>query len=112
MSDHYILDGHTPVAADFMDWARFYESGPDARRVAATDLDDNVHVSTVFLGVDHAWGQGPPILFETMVFRSGDGQDCWRYHTWDAAAAGHEQVVAALRDGKPLDFDPPMGGAA
>ena len=107
---YYILDGHTPVAADLMTWAR--EHTIDKRRVAETTVDDSTWVSTVFLGTDHRFtSDGPPVLFETMVFHDGDGQECWRYCTWDAAQAGHEQVVAAIRAGSPLgDVDPPSGG--
>ena len=25
-------------------------------------------VSTIWLGLDHQWGEGPPLIFETMVF--------------------------------------------
>lgn len=57
-------------------------------------------VSTVWLGVNYNFtGDGPPLIFETMVF--GDhplAEDaCWRYATEDEARAGHENVVKALR---------------
>lgn len=57
-------------------------------------------VSTVWLGVNHNFtGDGPPLIFETMVF--GDhvlAEDaCWRYATEDGARAGHAAVVHALR---------------
>lgn len=57
-------------------------------------------VSTVWLGVNHNFiGDGPPLIFETMVF--GDhslAEDaCWRYATEDEARRGHEKVVEALR---------------
>jgi hypothetical protein len=99
MSDYYVLVDRTPIAADMYTWSAFMAQGPDSRRVAATDLGEGVSVSTVFLGMDHAWGGGQPLLFETMVF-GGPGSDWqWRYHTWDAAQAGHDKVVAALREG-------------
>lgn len=31
-----------------------------------------VNVSTVFLAIDHAFGDGPPVLYETMIFGGGD----------------------------------------
>jgi hypothetical protein len=45
------------------------------KRVAETTLPDGTWISTVWLGLDHAWGGGPPLIFETMV-RLPDG-------TWD-----------------------------
>jgi hypothetical protein len=94
MADHYILDGHTPVAEpDLMAWARWFESSD--RRVALTELDNGVNVSTVFLGSDHSFGQGAPILFETMSFGT-DEEVCERYSTWDEARAGHDAIVASL----------------
>src|SRR5258705_6138330 len=69
----------------------------DDKRVAETTVGE-LWVSTVFLGLDHSYLDGPPILFETMVFPSkskGDFGDnlCWRYPTKVAAAAGHAFLV-------------------
>lgn len=56
-----------------------------------------VEVSTVFLGLDHAF-EGPPLLFETLVFGGElDGQ-MERYSTRQSAIAGHDQMVAKVRD--------------
>ncbi len=89
---NYILDGHTPVACDdLMRWAQWFEKAE--RRVAFTDVAPGVQVSTVFLGMDHNWGEGPPVLFETMVFRDGHGDEEERYCTWDEAERGHAEMV-------------------
>lgn len=99
----YILDGHEPRPAGALEWARWREGNPDAWRVGGDRLEDGTSVSTVFLGVDHGWSAGPPILFETMVFGRRDRWDgwCWRYPTWDEAAAGHAAVLKRLREGLP-----------
>ena len=58
-------------------------------------LADGTEISTVFLGIDHQYGDGPPLVFETMVFASADSgieQDCRRYTTRDEAMAGHEDM--------------------
>lgn len=101
MSDNYLLDGHTPVRCDdLMEWARKYETMD--LRVAETYIGDDtdpmaVRVSTVFLSLDHSFGQGPPLLFETMVFGGTmDGRQV-RYSTWDEAEAGHARIVDAAR---------------
>lgn len=94
MSEKYILDGHDPVPVDdVIEWARWFETAK--RRVAETEVGP-ILVSTVFIGLDHSFGAGPPLLFETMTFGDGDHR-MRRYSTWDEAAAGHEEVVTAVR---------------
>jgi hypothetical protein len=83
----------TPIG-DVLDWAEMMprrRSLEDPWRVASTEIPNGLTVSTVFLGLDHQRGDGPPLLFETMVFP--DCEDAWRYSTWDQAGAGHDQVV-------------------
>ena len=95
MSDHYILDRHNVVATDLMTWARWFEKAE--RRVDRTEIGE-VFISTVFLGLDHSFGEGPPLLFETMVFGGPLDQDMERYSTWDEAVAGHKAMVARVRN--------------
>lgn len=94
MSRHYVLDADRNVqTADPMEWAQWFEGDPDRRRVATAELPEGVWVSTVFLGLDHQFGDGPPLLFETMVFQNGEDALQWRYSTWDEAAHGHARAV-------------------
>ena len=51
-------------------------------------------VSTVFLGLDHAFDGGTPLLFETMIFGGEHDEYQERYATWDEAEAGH--LVAGM----------------
>jgi hypothetical protein len=98
--DHcYILDGHEPVPCDMMTWAEFVVTTD--RHVRLTH-QDGVTISTVFLGIDHAWGHGKPELFETMVFGFDDGRDVERYATWDEAEAGHDRWVAKVFKATPI----------
>lgn len=57
----------------------------------------NLVVSTAYLGLDHGFGgEGPPIIWETMIFY-GDWQDHqWRYATRNAAMANHRHVVEII----------------
>lgn len=87
MSDHYILDGKTPVPCDLMTWARAFEKTD--RHVAMREKD-GVRVSTVFLGLNHQYGEGPPLLFETMIFGGPHDQYQERCSTWDEAEKMHE----------------------
>jgi hypothetical protein len=66
------------------------------RHVDLTDLGPLGRVSTVFLGLNHNYGDGPPILFETMVFGGPMDEYMDRYYTEDEAAQGHAFVVQAL----------------
>src|SRR5438128_961526 len=100
MSKQYILDGsHRPVPCDDLKtWGRWLQTANDDRIVARTTVREGIDVSTVFLGLDQSFGNGPPLLFETMVFRSGNGDDMERYSTWDEALAGHQRMVQRVRD--------------
>ena len=89
MSDYYVLDkDHKPIRATLDEWSKFTE--PHCTSRVARDENDEILVSTVFLGLDHNWGEGPPILFETMIFGGEHDEDQWRYETWDEAIAGHK----------------------
>jgi len=82
-------------------WAKKFEDAT-YMRVAETTLPDGRWVSTVWLGLDHSFEQGPPLIFETMVFAGrGDLSElyCKMYSTEQEAKAGHEAVVKALLDG-------------
>jgi len=96
MDRYYILEGKEPVLCDFMTWIRWKENF-DNRRVAKTEIG-KVRISTVFLGIDHNWGDGPPILFETMVFGGELDQEQERYSTWEEAKVGHRQMVAMVEE--------------
>jgi hypothetical protein len=90
MSDHYILDGKKAVKTDLITWAKWF--GNHADRHVADETCGDVRVSTVFLGLDHSWGGGPPLLFETMVFGGDNDQDQERYTTWEQAEIGHKSM--------------------
>jgi hypothetical protein len=112
MSEWYILDDKKRVvpAADygeFFAWrdaeaAKRGQDKPTATLQVAKDEIDGHTVSTIFLGLDHGWGEKQPIVFETMTFGDPYEQNCWRYATWDEAVAGHDAIVAALREGREL----------
>jgi hypothetical protein len=94
MSLWYRLVGHDTVPDPT---ARLQPA--EERRVARTQIGPEVHVSTVFLGLDHQHGVGgPPILFETMIFGLEEEEDYQeRYATWDEAEAGHARAVDYAR---------------
>jgi hypothetical protein len=91
----YKLVDRTPVACDMMDGARAFDGN---RHIADTTIGD-VRVSTVFLGIDHSFDDGSPLLFETMVFGGELDQEQERYYTWEEAEAGHVRWVEMVQEG-------------
>lgn len=93
MNGKYILNeqGEPQECDDLMKWGRWMEL-PNARRVAETFVN-GIRISTVFLGLDHQFGRGEPILYETMVFGGPLDQESDRYHTRTEAERGHSQMV-------------------
>ena len=90
--DRYILVGQTPVRCpDLLTWGRWFET--EDRQVART-IVMGVLVSTVFLGLDHRFfGDGPPILFESMAFWPGEGgEEQVRCATWSQAERQHQTM--------------------
>lgn len=97
---YYDRDG---IPIDQTQWARLsFDS--EYKRVDRTDVfsaaepDKQFTVSTVWLGLDHGFiFDGPPIIFETMVF--GDSMtdlDCRRYATLKEAREGHRATVVLV----------------
>lgn len=92
----YILQGHVAVPVDVLTWAQWFETA-GAERIVGQETIGRWFVSTVFLGLDHSFGEGARYLFETMVFdEDGKSIDCTRYPTWDAAEAGHAHMTAYI----------------
>lgn len=116
MTTHYILDedGRTPIPCpDHEKWAKWYETHWFEGRQVAEDFvtmptdsiikailfSKVIRVSTVFLGLNHNWGEGPPLLWETLIDAQNHDHTLFRYTTYEAAAAGHHTIVAAIRSG-------------
>jgi hypothetical protein len=95
MSNQYILNQHDAVPVDdVLEWGRWFADAD--RRVADTSIGDT-RVSTVFLGLDHQYGDGPPLLFETLVFGGKLDGEMMRYSTWGEAERGHKVMVRRVQ---------------
>lgn len=94
----YILRDKRAVAVDTCEeWGRWLElSSRDGSRIVGNWQRDGVTVSTVFLGLDHGFGGGPPLLFETMIFGGPHDGEQWRFSTWEAAEAHHMEMCRVL----------------
>lgn len=109
---HYMLEGpqhKVTYTHDVIRWAEWLETAD--RIVARTVLLDGSIVSTVFLGLDHNFGDdGEPILFESAVifdedtvptekFNGREYRQCdveRRYCTWGEAEIGHMEMCDKL----------------
>ncbi len=101
LQDFWKLDDQKrPVRCSVAVWGAWFEK-IENRRVAETKVC-GFQVSTVFLGVDLGPGEGPPVLWETMVFGEGKG-----WLDWDTKRCGgsieqaeeqHEQMCRAVRE--------------
>lgn len=112
--DHYILNpdkSTTKVSFDAYlevltsDKGKPFEEKQGHTRVLSTHLPagtvdlsgSDIHISTVFLGLNHQYGEGKPLLFETMVFGLNDGDDMQdRYSTWNEAVDGHLRTIGLV----------------
>lgn len=100
MNGHFDRNGNE---IDLMQWSRLLNT--NYQRVAFESLIDLAHpditydVSTVWLGLDHRFtGEGPPIIFETMIFGPGPlDETTRRYATEQQALEGHQQMVDIAR---------------
>src|SRR5216117_97820 len=94
---YYILDeNHCLVGTDDVRvWGKWFESIKN-RRVGEDKIGE-ITISTVFLGIDHQWGDGPPLVFETMIFGGELNDSQWRYSTWDDAVIGHKMAVKKVK---------------
>ena len=93
VSRWYNLDGDTPVPviAEAVDWK--------GRWQIKTTVNDST-VSTVFISLDHSFGDGPPLLFETLVFGGPLDDECERYSTKAEAEEGHTKWVQRVLEAK------------
>jgi len=93
MTELYFDRGGNPV--EMMEWARLH-ADDNIKRVALEERE-GISVSTVWLGLNHRLGgDGPPLIFETMIFGGDHDQDQWRYATEAEALEGHAEAVASV----------------
>lgn len=97
MSRYYGLDDRPTTQEDGL---TLYSDARNAeRQVGRTQVGD-ASVSTVHLVIDHSFGQGPPLIYETMIFGGEHDEFQTRYSTRSEAEAGHAAIVKALEEGR------------
>ncbi len=104
--DFWIIDAETGEPRNARSRSELHEFFASDRRILARSVVGERLVSTVFLPIDHAFGDGPPVLWETMVFWQKAGQAMRttdfqrRYTSCEAALQGHAETVGALERGE------------
>jgi len=101
---NYILKDGVPVPEpDLMTFATWFETANRTLEQTTVSDEPPIVVSTVFLGIDHSFGEGPPVLWETMVF--GGSLDCaqQRATTAEDARLVHAAMVAQVREAEGCD---------
>jgi hypothetical protein len=97
MGEYYGFDGE-PIT--MLEWAILWEGD---RHVAEAHIGD-ARVSTVWLGLNHRFiGDGPPLIYESMVFGGILDGERDRYTNWNAALAGHDQLCAQVSASQRVD---------
>jgi len=95
---YYILDdqGNPVPEPDFVKFSIWYEK---TDRTVAHDEINGAIVSTVFLAQDHLYqyGDGPPQLYETMIFGVENLGYQKRYATRAEALTGHQRALDVVR---------------
>ncbi len=111
MSDYYLIDdeGRTSRFSCYVNDrfdARLHSVWAECQRkrkwVAHDDIGD-VNVSTIFLGIDHRAGPGPPAMFATKICGGPNDGHNELHPTVDEARAGHKAACEMVRNGSKGD---------
>src|SRR6266436_924888 len=92
---YFMLDGDKVTSTnDIHEWGKWMQTN---NRQIGHDAINGVKISTVFLGLDHSFmDEGPPVLFETMLFGEGANNEQWRYSSREMAEEGHAKIKERL----------------
>jgi hypothetical protein len=98
--EYYVLTNNKQIQKatleQYNDYFNRAAEGSVPWRVQLEKTEDS-EVSTVFLGLNHNWSGGAPVLFETMVMGGPMAGEQDRYCTWAEAEQGHKQMVERVR---------------
>jgi len=96
----YILDeNNLPIKVSVFDAVDWLENNDDKVRLKQEHIGD-IYISTVFLGLDHAFNGEIPLLWETMIFGGENDQYQERYSSYEDALDGHQKAVELVKNSK------------
>lgn len=88
---NYILEGKTPKpVGSILEWVKWFET---ADRIVKSTMVNGIHISTVFLGIDHSFYGDGAELFETMIFGGNEDGYQTRCATWREAENQHQKAI-------------------
>lgn len=104
MTNWYILDEQNipRPANSFDEYSDWLAENFDKKIVNQEEVKGR-YVSTVFLGLDHSYDFGTPVLFETMIFPTkGNYSEIYmdRCHDYEEAQKMHQKAVQWVLDGE------------
>lgn len=98
MTHYYDIDGNPTT---WRDWAFEFEHREVGRGIVEQlHLPNGFYVSTVWLGANHNYSDGPPLIYESMVFLSWGRRGILssrRYSTLEQAKRGHDLLAHRWR---------------
>jgi hypothetical protein len=77
------------------EWATLFED-KKYKIIKQEVLPNDYFVSTIWLGLNHRFNEGNPLIFESLVFPAKGNWsklDCERYSTLAEAKKGHKKLV-------------------
>lgn len=97
---YYVLDddGAPRPVENVLEWGKWFAENGERRVLLQTHLraqGGDMAVSSVFLGIDHGFTEGEPVLWETMVFDSPDGNRYQRRFTDPKACLAYHALLLA-----------------
>jgi hypothetical protein len=97
---HWILVKGKLKRVKLLAWAKWFENVNSEGRITAKTKIGNIEVSTVFLGIDHNFLTGKPLLWETMIFgsdRKALKGHLERYSSLKEAEKGHKRAIDLVK---------------
>jgi hypothetical protein len=105
--DYYILnDDHSVTSIPQEEYFELMQTDPEKYSITQHIRHTNykgIRVSTIFMALDHSFNEGPPVLFESMVFYKDKKQtkeyyDQYqtRYTSYNDAIEGHRDICTKL----------------
>lgn len=98
----YVLDENKNIRIEtnhriWNRWFKVFENRRVGMDILNKGKENETLISTVFLGIDHNWYGGEPLLFETMIF--GGKHDGYQNRTssWQDAMSCHEYVLKLVK---------------
>lgn len=98
MAKNYILDENSQPVEEpsIIKWSQWFEDFE--KRQTAETIIGSIRISTVFLGIDRNFSRnGPPVLWETMIFGGPNNGYQNRYSNIEDALSGHELAVCIAK---------------